>query len=106
MKRLIAEVAGFAAAVTAVIGACVWGVRLIYGYWMDKAIAEAASSKIWRMDCPNGSPWNCKFTEVPVRIHTFSEVILPTILSSAAALAVLVGLAYLAARQLISNQQE
>ncbi len=65
-----------------VIAVAALGCKLAYGYWLHKATAEAANSKSFRMDCTGRTFPDCDFTEVPVRVHTFSEVILPTILCS------------------------
>lgn len=66
-----------------VIAVAALGCKLVYGYWLHKAETEAASSKSFRMDCSGRTFPDCDFTEVPVRVHTFSEIILPTVLCSA-----------------------
>jgi len=67
-------------AVAAVISLAAFIGKLAYGYWLHKAESEAANSKIFRMDCAGRTFPNCDFTEIPVRVHMFSEVVLPTIL--------------------------
>lgn len=79
-----------AAYVAAVAWFTVVGCQAIHGYWYDKAVAEAAQTKSFRMDCSGRTFPNCDFTEVSVRIQTFSEVTLPTLLCSAVIIALAV----------------
>lgn len=68
--------------VLVIVSVAAFGCKLVYGYWLHKAVAEATNSKSFRMDCSGRTFPDCDFTEVPVRVHTFGEVILPTVLCS------------------------
>jgi hypothetical protein len=74
----------------AVTAATAFICKLTYGYWLHKAETEAANSKVFRMDCTGRTFPDCDFTEVPVRVHTFTEVILPTLLCMVPVVAVAV----------------
>ncbi|HEY5695413.1 MAG TPA: hypothetical protein VIQ80_01110 [Candidatus Saccharimonadales bacterium] len=72
-------------------GALTWQ---IYAYWDRKAAYEVATSKTYRLTCPNGSIWDCSFVELPNRVNWLGDVLVPTVFSTLVVLLASLALRY------------
>lgn len=66
----------------------VYTVTLIHRYWEVTAIENARNSRAYSGTCPLAI--GCEYAEVPVKVNTATEIVIPTILCSGVIFAVIV----------------